>query len=207
MPISNEHKLVMVHIPKNAGTSIEKSLNMQGSGHFKWDKYATQYPKEWKEYKSFAVLRDPVDRFISAFNYATMNNSYWHSSDPQKSSKYGKHIDYDTCIKYDINSIISPWLSGEIKLHHPSWWTQYQWIINDGSVAVEYLALFSGLSEAIEYLAPKVTLKKINKSTSSRSDILNDENKKIILNHYDVDADLVSQMCGKSICRTDGEEL
>ena len=139
MPVSHKHKLIMVHIPKNAGTAIEKSLSMEGTGHFNWKKYARELPTEWDTHKSFSVLRNPIDRFISSYNYAKMEKSYWHSVDPNHQTVYGKHIDYDTCIKYDLNDIVEPWLDGQITLIHPSWMTQYEWIVDGDSVAVDYL--------------------------------------------------------------------
>ena len=199
MPLSHDHKLLMVHIPKNAGTAIEKCLNMTGTGHFKWSMYAQKHPLEWKEYKSFSVLRDPLDRFVSAYNYATMEKSYWHSTDPNDKKTYGKHIDYDTCVKYDLNSIVEPWLAGEITLQHPSWWTQHEWINDNGSVAVNYLASFNLIGEAITLLAPNAKLEKINASTSKKKDQLTDQSKKLLLSHYDTDADLYAQLGGEAL--------
>ena len=189
----------MVHIPKNAGTSIEICLGMEESGHGDWEHYAEKFPSEWEEYRSFSVLRDPVDRFVSSYNYATMENSYWHSTDPSIDSEYGKHIDYDTCSKYDINELIAPWLAGDIELQHPSWCHQYTWIMKDNLVAVDYLASFKNIADAISILVPSVKLDKINSSTSKRSDRLTDENKKLIEKYYDFDCDLYSQLNGHSL--------
>lgn len=207
MPVSHKHKLIMVHIPKNAGTAIEKSLSMEGTGHFNWKKYARELPTEWDTYKSFSVLRNPIDRFISSYNYAKMKKSYWHSVDPSHQTVYGKHIDYDMCIKYDLNDIVEPWLDGQITLSHPSWMTQYEWIVDGDSVAVDYLALFERLDEAMEYLAPGAEIKKINKSKTDNPVELSSKNIELLNTHYSVDLNLYEQMDGRALCRTDGEDI
>ena len=72
MPVDHKRKLIFVHIPKNAGTSIEKHCEMDDTGHKNWKYYYSKYVTEWNEYTSFAVIRDPIDRFISCYRYARM---------------------------------------------------------------------------------------------------------------------------------------
>jgi hypothetical protein len=75
--IIDKEKLIFIHIPKNAGTSIKKLLlgnkdfeNIKGS----W-KHKTIYDikidniNAYNNYKKFAIVRNPYDRFISWFAY------------------------------------------------------------------------------------------------------------------------------------------
>ena len=79
---------IFIHVPKNAGTTIEfilenrfkntndeagneKDLLQPRSQHFTASEFQRQWPTKFALLPSFAILRDPVDRFISAFNYVS----------------------------------------------------------------------------------------------------------------------------------------
>ena len=71
---------VFVHIPKNAGTSVEFFLEerlasfdnmLPRSQHFTALELQRQWPNKFHAMPSFAVVRDPIDRFLSAFNYVS----------------------------------------------------------------------------------------------------------------------------------------
>ena len=89
MPISHKHKAIFVHIPKTAGTSIERALEIRAldkeayrhRDEFMIDgvKYALQhYTAEmlmqeeairprWKSYYKFAFVRHPYSRVLSEY--------------------------------------------------------------------------------------------------------------------------------------------
>ena len=65
-------KAIFVHVPKTAGTSIEQRLRgpeSKASGHSTALGYRRAFPREFASYFKFAVAREPVDRFLSAFYY------------------------------------------------------------------------------------------------------------------------------------------
>ena len=120
---------------------------MRESGHKHWSSYCNKHPYEWNNYKTLAILRNPVQRFLSCYNYARMDYSYWHSIDLSQSSIYGKHPDYDICKKHEINELIYLWTEGELLLSHPGWGTQQAWILDNALVSVKYIAFFDKLDE------------------------------------------------------------
>lgn len=66
-----------VHCPKCAGTSIEQTLKAQGQtvgGHSTAQAMRNRWPQEWGNYFKFAILRDPVERFLSAWRYLRQQN-------------------------------------------------------------------------------------------------------------------------------------
>jgi Sulfotransferase family len=82
-------KTIFVHVPKAAGTSIEKRLRQSDKdvvgGHTTALAYRKKYPAEFAAYFKFAVVRDPLDRFISAYSYlkqmavhSALNNQIVH---------------------------------------------------------------------------------------------------------------------------------
>jgi hypothetical protein len=89
MIISHEYKFIFIKTRKTAGSSIEKILleNLKGTDYifggmppekmdpinapycehkgYKW--ISKNYPKEWDNYFTFAVERNPWDRLVSAY--------------------------------------------------------------------------------------------------------------------------------------------
>jgi hypothetical protein len=62
--------LIFVHVPRVAGTSIAHALyGPRCTRHHSIRYYKTIAPKFWAEADSFAVLRDPFDRFASAYAF------------------------------------------------------------------------------------------------------------------------------------------
>lgn len=175
---------------------------MSPPGHFRWTKYASSYPKLWKEYTTFSVLRDPIDRFVSSYNFAKMDSSFHHTID-EKDWK-SKHGDYDICNELELNDLVPRFVNGDIELWHAGWKTQYEWIVDNGSVAVDYLVLFEKVNEAMKTLAPKGEITTLNRSTyTSKREQLTEENIKLLSEYYDTDIDLFNQMEGEALCGVD----
>jgi hypothetical protein len=90
MPICLKNKLTFVHIPKTAGTSIEKALNIQHPEClYKLNKhnelpvcpqhmFLSEIINECeftKKYTTFTVVRNPFDRLVSEFLF--YEKTYW----------------------------------------------------------------------------------------------------------------------------------
>lgn len=130
MPISHINKLIFIHIPKNAGTSITNSIGMGFShvGHHFPSFYQTNFPNEWKNYKKFAVVRNPWDRVVSNYEYSKMLESYWHSSSGK--SQYGIHPDYQTTSNLSFKETLQIFSSNQNFLKHQGWAPQYPYAFN-----------------------------------------------------------------------------
>ena len=59
----NDHKLVFIHLTKNAGSSVRAAFSGPHTGPV-----PGEIPDEWKHLPSFTVIRNPFDRFLSAVN-------------------------------------------------------------------------------------------------------------------------------------------
>lgn len=71
--LENENKVIFVHVPKAAGNGITYSLfNKPSTGHYFLSKYLQDSKVNFDEYFKFTVVRNPWDRFVSAFHY--LNN-------------------------------------------------------------------------------------------------------------------------------------
>jgi chondroitin 4-sulfotransferase 11 len=87
MPVSHELKTIFIHIPKNAGESIEKTLGMYGGNPAQtfWgvinNRYVLQHfvanemrihpllTSVWDQYFKFAVIRNPWSKAVSEYNW------------------------------------------------------------------------------------------------------------------------------------------
>lgn len=149
MPICDERRLVFVHIPKNAGTAVETSLRMRSTGHKRWSDYRDMYPREWGEYRSFAIVRDPVARFVSCFRYAKMRRSYWHSAVPGEVALYGQHPDFSTLVDISFAEFVDQYRTGKVILQHPGWLPQSHWVTHNGEVQVDHIINYSDLEAGL----------------------------------------------------------
>ncbi len=61
--------LLFIHVPKSAGTSISLELYGFPIGHRCLEEWTGRYPFSSSRLHAFAVLRDPIQRFVSAFEF------------------------------------------------------------------------------------------------------------------------------------------
>jgi hypothetical protein len=62
--------IIFIHIPKTAGTSICKALYGTGTiGHLRIKEWQFSFPQTWRKLRVVSVVRDPLDRFLSAFYF------------------------------------------------------------------------------------------------------------------------------------------
>jgi hypothetical protein len=70
-------KTIFVHVPKTAGTAIEQALRENRrqvvGGHTTAQGYRSKFPEQFAQYWKFTVVRDPVERFVSAYRYLSQH--------------------------------------------------------------------------------------------------------------------------------------
>jgi len=71
-----EAGVLFIHIPKNAGMSVSSTLYQTQVFHPTIRYYSRVAPDLVRELPSFAVWRNPVERFVSAFRYAKVGGSH-----------------------------------------------------------------------------------------------------------------------------------
>jgi len=165
MTINHEKKLIFVHIPKNAGTSIIKAMGVENIYMDKSiEEYKEHYQNYWNEYKKFTVIRDPIDRFISAYKFARMDESGWFSASCEEGLE--KHCHYELCNLIDINQYVDYVYHNPKKLNR--WVVPQSWIITNqkGKIEIDYFVRYENLLEDLK----KIGIDKIERLNSSKID-------------------------------------
>jgi Sulfotransferase family len=61
--------ILFIHVPKNGGTSVKHALYSSDPGHVTLRYYEFFHGDYLTTAQSFAILRDPVDRFLSGYDF------------------------------------------------------------------------------------------------------------------------------------------
>lgn len=179
MPISDNLKLIFVHIPKNAGTSItnNKLAEFSNGGHFTAEEIKQRHPKKWEEYFKFAVIRNPWDRVVSNYEYARMEKSYWHSSD--NSTPYPPHSDYSILKDMSFEQCVNLLYKNIHSLNHEGWKPQYVWISDkSNNIIIDKFFYYENLENDEDFSKIIPNLDKINlttKKSNNYKDYYNDD--------------------------------
>ena len=187
MTICHKRKLIFIHVPKNAGTSIIKAMWPEEVVFDKTiEEYKEYYGEYWDKYKKFTVVRDPIDRFISAYKYARMKESGWFSVTGEEGLK--KHHHYDLCNEMDINEYATYIYENPYKLDR--WICPQTFIIQNENkeIEIDYFVRFENLQEDLS----KIGIKNIEKLNSSKIEDdsvihLTKESKIKLYDYYDID--------------------
>lgn len=197
MTINHEKKLIFINIPKNAGTSIIMSMGIEDvhtDTNVYMDKnisdYKTHYYEYWNKYKKFSVVRNPIDRFISAYKFSRMKESEWFSSTGKNGLR--KHDHYDLCNKMDINDYIEFLYKNPKKFN--LWLIPQSWFFmskdrnKNNFTEIDYFIRYENLIEDLKKV--KIyNIKKINNSKIEDDSLIQLSKKSLNLLHiiYEID--------------------
>jgi hypothetical protein len=187
MTINHEKKLIFIHIPKNAGTSIIKAMGVENMLMDKnIEEYKEQYQDYWNEYTKFTVVREPIDRFISAYKFARMDESGWFSATGEEGLE--KHHHYDLCNSMDINEYIKYIYDNPKQFNR--WIIPQTFIISNqaNEIEIDYCVRYESLLEGLK----KIGIDKIEKLNSSKIEDekvikLTKKSKNMLYEIYDID--------------------
>jgi hypothetical protein len=85
LAISEERKIIFVHIPKCGGTTIERSEIFEGGihrhGHPSLARFKEILGPRFAEFRLLALVRNPWDRLASAYHFASVHAGSYNNKD------------------------------------------------------------------------------------------------------------------------------
>jgi hypothetical protein len=177
MPISHKYKVIFVHIPKTAGTSVEKFLEIPGLSeeHLRSHKisiidgikYAPQHltanmikthdlvKDYWDNYFKFSIVRHPYTRALSEY--------FW------RKGKTGQNLRFNPT---EFSSFLN--LLKERKSDHDL--SQYDYLYNNGKLLVDNVGKYEDLKTSINTLCKYINESKdfpITQKSSNKNSYIN----------------------------------
>lgn len=156
--IFDEKKFIFIHIPKNAGISIAKSLIGEQVGHMTALTFRAIFGKKnFEEYFKFTFVRNPFTRLVSAYEF--LQNGGYGPSDIKPVSIVRQYRTLeDFVLQY-----LSPTTAKALAHFRP----QHHFICDSfDNIMVNYIGRFEHLDTDYEYIREKTgigeSLKKIN---------------------------------------------
>jgi len=169
---SFKYKVFFIHVPKNAGTSINKILGIKKKqgGHNTLGEVLNEVGDEFYKHPSIGVIRNPWDRMVSVYKY-------------RKKKKYEHHLKhYNYTFEDWLFDPFTPRISG-----HMEWLPQIQ-SLSSNNTLVNYILRYEELQEGWEFISEKLKL-------PSELPILNSTPGKPYREYYsDRSAEYVSQL-------------
>lgn len=128
----DRHGCIFIHIPKAAGTSIAQLLGLPASSHLTYrELLQTEFFRKRPLTPVFTVVRNPISRFVSLFNYARMAVSLYHNNIEPDKGLYGPHTDFRLLSSASLDEAVDHLVAG--RLQHDRRWNQWQpqsaWIL------------------------------------------------------------------------------
>ena len=152
MPYSIPLRCLFIHVPKNAGTSVTEALRLDVGlpGHRTWREYEGRcIAPDGTPYFSFAVVRDPLDRLVSNYDYARMHRSLYHAVDGPSFS--GVHPDSAMLATMTLDECVAVLAERPAAFAHPGWGAQHPYVLDEhGAGRVDLLCRFEHLGADLE---------------------------------------------------------
>lgn len=166
MSICHRRKLIFVHIPKNAGTSIFSHFNSLPESILSdqsWKQYSLFF-KEWENYTTFSIIRDPYCRFKSFYKFL----------------RIGSNINrFAEIVRDNISNMI---------LTRP----QCYYICDNDKVVVDKILKYENLEEELESIGIfSIPKKNVSKIIADEKLIMNDQTIGIINEIYKKDFEIL----------------
>lgn len=183
-----QHKIIFIHIPKAAGTSISGLLYGKRNGHLKAAYVKDQLGVLYSEKFSFSVSRNPYDRLVSAYNFARQGETkHGAIANPE----FYKKSEFDS-----FESFIKNWLvRQDLNSLDPVFQPQHLFVFQNNNCLVNEIYQLDNM-EKLEYklseiLHKEIHFKKKNQSTYQDKIAYNQELKDIVYKLYQKDFELL----------------
>jgi hypothetical protein len=174
---------LFIHVPKAAGTSFSLALYGRSFGHYTLAEWQTNYPLATARLRRIAIVRDPVDRFLSAFRY--LKQGGMNAAD----ASFARDVVGNNATANDFSrALLTPDVATRALESGFHFRRQVDFLRDRaGSIAIDLLIPFERLDDAAVHMAGILgrpfTLPQVNESVLT-GETLNDESRRIIERIY-----------------------
>lgn len=181
--IDHTHKLIFIHIPKTAGTSIELSIcgydwfdeEYRNEKHITCEQARKIYTNNWEEYFKFSVVRNPWDMMVSWYKWRKLKCNY-----------------RDYLVNYNLHTqYVSTTKASDYLLD------------DDNKLQVDFVCRFENLQTDFETVCKKIGIKDVklphkNKTNNKHyTEYYDDETKQIVAEKYAKDIEYFGYKFGE----------
>lgn len=176
----DKQKIIFIHTPKAAGTSISRVLYGADPWHYSAQELRWISPKKFDRYRKVSFVRNPFDRLVSTYFYALS----WVKINPKTSIKFV--ADYSTFEEFIISGI-----NAKLVENHYFFWSYSKYLgsTTKSNIDIE-VGRFEDLEMDFKRLFPNFgPLPKENASPERMEfvDLYTDQMKEKVLRLYDDD--------------------
>lgn len=148
-PASLRRKVIFIHIPKAAGTSVRLALGEPKTGrqHLPWWVYYQASTKRFNKFFKFAFVRNPLDRAVSGYNYLKSGGNQMEDLlVAQQIEKY-----------QSFGEFVSSELVAGSMIYHPVFRPQC-WYLCDwkGEIQVDYVGKFESINKDFQSIVDRL---------------------------------------------------
>lgn len=186
----HKYKCIFIHIPKNAGTSVLTAFgDKNGRKHAKWFDYYESNEYFFKRYHKFAIVRGPLSRLYSAYNYIICGGN-------QSSGDLALKQQIET-LSTDFNSFINNVLSYDFIMLQPLFQPQYLYVFDrEYNCVVDTLLKYENIQSDWQDLSLKCCFPKklpfVNSGSSDKAEVdISDKAYKKVFEYYHLDFKLL----------------
>lgn len=131
------HRAIFVHIPKAAGSAVGEALyGHDRPGHFPITRYQRLLGNSINDYLTFTFVRQPEDRFISAYNYLL--------DKPKNPSDI--YFAQNVMTQFDgIDDFVARYLNAETLFAHIHFFPQTHFLESGGVLNVDFIGRYETL--------------------------------------------------------------
>ena len=153
-----------MHVPKAAGTSINKSIYGRTLGHFRAGDIRRRFPQLYRQSFVFSVVRNPWDRLFSAYRFAVLGRT--------ESMGIAHAERYRTPEFESFERFVLEWLPNQdLSTVDPVFQPQCPYLTDgSGDVIVDHVARFESLEKDLDQVRSAtslpIRLEQFNRSTN-----------------------------------------